>query len=422
MSQVDTDVMFGWDNSERRALADLARTFTAAEIAPNLADWEAAGELPRSLHRAAGDVGLLGLSYPEEVGGSGGDLRDVVAMTEAVLGGGGSGGLIAGLFTHGISIPHVIDAAYRRKAAGDEIGAATLIDRLIRPTLAGEAITALGVTEPDGGSDVGALRTAAVGLDANGVETSPDRAVQWRINGAKAYITSGARADFVVVAARAFGAGAAGVALFAVQTDLPGFAVVRRMAKMGWHCSDTAELSLTDVVVPAWSLLTEGPGLGFTSLARHFAVERVSLAVTAYATAQRCLDLTVEWTKQRQTFGRPLASRQVVRHDLVEMHRLTDVARTYTRALVSELVARDDSEPTLGEMPDPGLLLRAALAKNTAVAACDAVVATAVQLHGGYGFLRDAEVEMHYRDAKVLGIGGGATEVMTDLAAKLLGY
>ncbi|MDQ1306266.1 MAG: acyl-CoA dehydrogenase, partial [Actinomycetota bacterium] len=138
--------------------------------------------------------------------------------------------------------------------------------------------------------------------------------------------------------------------------------------------------------------------------------ERISLAVTAYATAARCLELTLDWARQRETFGRPLVSRQVVRHDLVEMYRLTDVARSYTRAVAARVAAGEDA------------LLDAVMAKNTAVAACDWVVDKAVQLHGGYGFLRDAEVEMHYRDARVLGIGGGATEVMTDLAAKLLGY
>ncbi|MFI0431564.1 MAG: acyl-CoA dehydrogenase family protein [Candidatus Nanopelagicales bacterium] len=407
--------------AERLALVELVRDFTAEQIAPNLPAWEEAGELPRTLHLAAGDLGLLGLSHAADVGGSGGTLVDVVLMTEQVLAAGGSGGLVAALFTHGIAIPHVVDAAARARAAGDTATAELLIDQIVRPTLAGRAITALGVTEPDGGSDVAALRTAAVPIDADGAPASPDAAQAWRLNGAKAYITSGARADTVIVAARAFGAGAGGIALFAVPTDAPGFNVMRRMAKMGWHCSDTAELSLVDVDVPAWRLLTPGPGLGFASLARHFAVERVSLAVTAYATAQRCLDLTVNWVRHRQTFGRPLMDRQVVRHRLVEMHRLTDTARLYTRALVVDLVAIGANEAS-GGLPDTDLMLRAVLAKNTAVAACDAVVADAVQLHGGYGFLQDAEVERHYRDAKVLGIGGGATEVMTDLAARLLGY
>lgn len=421
MAETDASVNSSYDSESRRALAALTRDFTTSRIAPHLAEWEAAGELPRELHRSAGELGLLGLSYPESMGGSGGDLIDVVVMTESVLSAGGSGGLIAGLFTHGISIPHVIDAVERRRMEGEAGAADALLEQVVRPTLSGTAITALGVTEPDGGSDVGAIRSTASPVDRHGNPTSQDGATAWRINGGKAYITSGARADFVVVAARTSGPGAAGVALFAVPTDAPGFTVVRRMAKMGWHCSDTAELALTEVEVPAWSLLTPAPGDGFASLARHFAVERISLAVTAYATAQRCLDLTVEWTRGRETFGRPLASRQVVRHDLVEMHRLTDVARTYTRTLVADLVA-GDHRAAVQSAPDPSLLLRAALAKNTAVAACDEVVAKAVQLHGGYGFLRDAEVEMHYRDAKVLGIGGGATEVMTDLAAKLLGY
>lgn len=394
-----------YESAERRSLAELTADFTANEIAPNLRAWEEAGELPRSLSRRAGDLGLLGLSYPEEFGGSGGDLRDVVVMTEQVLANGGSGGLISALFTHGISIPHVVDAARRRLAAGDDVGAEHLIDAVIRPTLTGRAITCLAVTEPDGGSDVGGLRTTAEPIvDDSGTTTG------WRLLGAKAYITSGARADYAVVAARAFGAGAAGVALFVVPTDTPGFTVVSRMQKMGWHCSDTAELALTDVTVPAWSLLTPGPGEGFASLARHFAVERISLAVTAYATAARCLDLTLAWTRERQTFGRPLVGRQVVRHDLVEMYRQIDVARTYTRSVAAKVADGEDD------------LLGAALAKTTAVQACDFVVDRAVQLHGGFGFLRDAEVEMHYRDARVLGIGGGATEVMTDLAAKLLGY
>ena len=410
--------------AERLALAELVADFTRRDIAAQLADWEDSGEIPRSLHEQAGDLGLLGLSYAEDIGGSGGDLIDVSVMTEALITAGGSGGLVAGLFTHGIAIPHVVDAVGRHQSADNTATADFLLETAVRPTLAGRAITALGVTEPDGGSDVGALRTHATALSADGQQVAPDQAQHWRLNGAKAYITSGARADFVVIAARAFGDGAAGIALFLVPTDAAGFTVVSRMRKMGWHCSDTAELSLVDVDVPAAALLTPSPGAGFASLARHFAVERISLAITAYATAQRCLDLTLDWTRTRETFGRPLNSRQVVRHDLVEMYRRTDVARTYTHALIADVAAAhsDEPDPAASGFPDPTLLLRAALAKNTAVEACDFVVDRAVQLHGGYGFLRDAEVERHYRDAKVLGIGGGATEVMTDLAAKLLGY
>ena len=230
------------------------------------------------------------------------------------------------------------------------------------------------------------------------------------INGSKTFITSGTRAGVVVVAARTSGPGAAGVSLFAVDTKNPGFIVTRKLAKMGWHCSDTAELAFVDCRVPNAALLTPEPGGGFASLSRHFAVERLSLATIAHSTASRSLDLTVEWVKNRETFGRPLISRQTVRHTLVEMHRQTDVARSYTRTVAA---AKASGSP---------VLLEAVMAKNTAVAACEFVVDQAVQLHGGAGYMRGSEVERHYRDARVLGIGGGATEVMTDLAAKLLGW
>ncbi len=177
---------------------------------------------------------------------------------------------------------------------------------------------------------------------------------------------------------------------------------------MGWHCSDTAELSFAGVRVPQADLL--GAEQGFASLARHFAVERLNIAVMGYATAQRCLDLTLEWVRERETFGRPLASRQVVRHTLVEMHRRTDVARRYARDVAVRLAA--------GEQ----VTLEAVLAKQTGVEAAEYVADRAVQLHGGMGYMRECEVERHYRDVRILGIGGGATEVMTDLAARLMGW
>lgn len=382
---------------ERQALAALVRDFTLSEIVPHLDDWERAGDVPRSLHRAAAGAGLLGIGFPEEYGGSGGDAVDVVVMTEEVLRAGGSGGLIAALFTHGIALPHVVDAVRARERAGDHAGAEYLLERYVRPVLAGEKIAALGVTEPGGGSDVAALTTRAR-RDADG----------WVVDGAKTYITSGARADFVVTAARTGGDGAAGISLLVVEADRPGFAASRRLEKMGWHCSDTAELSYVDVRVPDADLL--GAEDGFASLARHFVTERLNIAVTAYATAQRSLDLTLGWVRSRETFGRPLAQRQVVRHTLVEMHRRTEVARRYARDVAARHAA--------GE----AVVTDALLAKQTAVEACEYVVDRAVQLHGGMGYMRECEVERHYRDARILGIGGGATEVMTDLAARLLGY
>ena len=371
---------------ERRDLRAVVRRFTEQEVVPHLDDWERAGELPRSLHRAAAGIGLLGLGFPEDVGGAG-DLLDTIVATEELIQAGGSSGLVAGLLTHGIALPHVVDA-----------GDPDLVDRFVRPTLAGELIGALAITEPGGGSDVAALRTTA--------RRDGDVYV---VNGTKAFITSGARADFVTTAVRTGGPGYQGVSLLVIEQGTPGFAVDRRLEKMGWHCSDTADLSFVDARVPVANLVGPEHG-GFALIMRQFQVERISLAVQAYATAQRCLDLTLAHVRRRETFGKPLIARQVVRHRLVEMAQRIDLARTYTREVAVRVAAGEE------------VVAQVCFAKNAAVEACSFVVDAAVQLHGGAGYLRDTEVERHYRDARILGIGGGATEVMTELAARRLGF
>jgi acyl-CoA dehydrogenase len=371
---------------ERQAVRETVRAFMAREVLPFLDRWEDDGEIPRGLHQRAAEAGLLGIGFPEEVGGSGGDSIDRVVVTEEMLLSGGSGGLVAGLLTHGIALPHLV-------AAGDR----DQIDRFVRPVLAGERIAALAVTEPDGGSDVAALRTHAM-RDGD----------DYVVNGSKTYITSGIRADFLTTLVRTGGSGHGGLSLLVIPADTPGLSR-RPLQKMGWHCSDTAEIGFVDCRVPVANLVGAEGG-GFVQVATQFVDERLALAVQAYATAQRCLDLTVTWVRQRETFGRPLASRQLVRHQLVEMHRQIDVARTYTRDVARRHVRGDD------------LIAQVALAKNTAVQACDVVVDMAVQLHGGLGYMRGTEVERHYRDARILGIGGGATEVMTELVAARLGW
>jgi len=378
------------EHDTRADLVALGAEFARREVVPHLQEWEDAGEVPRSLHVAAAKQGLLGVGFAEEVGGSGGTLADTVALTEGMLAEGASSGLLAALFTHGIALPHI---------AGH--GSAELIDRYVRPTLAGELIGSLGITEPDGGSDVAHLRTTAV--------REGDHFV---VNGAKTFITSGVRADFVTTAVRTGGPGASGVSLVVIDTDSPGFTVTRSLRKMGWHCSDTAELAFTDVRVPASNLVGE-ENAGFGYIAEAFVTERVALAVQAYGIAARSLALTAAHCRDRTTFGAPLISRQVVRHRLVEMHRQVEVAKAYTHAVVDRY---DQDGPTASTIAE------AALAKQTAVEAAAYVCDQAVQLHGGTGYMHGTEVERHYRDARILPIGGGATEVMTDLAAKLLGY
>jgi acyl-CoA dehydrogenase len=372
---------------ERRALRESAAEFVRREVLPGLAGWEEAGGVPRDLHRAAAAAGLLGIGLPEKVGGQGGDLVDVVTALEAMVEAGASSGLLAALFTHSIALPHIVAS-----------GNADLIDRFVRPTLAGEFIGALAVTEPDGGSDVAALRTRAV-RDGD----------EYVVDGAKTFITSGARADFVTTAVRTGGPGARGVSLLVVERGAPGFTVTRRLAKMGWLCSDTAELGYSGVRVPAANLVGD-EGTGFGQIMRQFVTERLALAVHGYSVAARALALTHTWTQERTTFGAPLAARQAVVHRLVEMRQRVELARTFTRAVVVRHAAGED------------VTADACLAKNAAVAAGEWVVDQAVQLHGGAGYLRETEVERHYRDVRILGIGGGATEVLADLAGRLLGY
>ncbi|AKU17916.1 acyl-CoA dehydrogenase family protein [Luteipulveratus mongoliensis] len=377
-----------WETDERRALRETVRRFTETDVLPDLEQWERDGELPRSLHQRAGALGLLGVAAPEAVGGGGGDVIDASIICEEMHYAGGSGGLFASLFTSGIALPHVI-------AAGDP----TQIDRWVRPTLAGELIGSLAITEPGGGSDVGHLTTTAR-RDGN----------HYVVNGAKTYITSGCRADFVVTAVRTGGPGAGGVSLLVVERGTPGFEVSRKLDKMGWLASDTAELSFVDARVPVGNLV--GPeNSGFAQIAAAFVTERAALATQAYASAQRCLDLSVAWCRDRTTFGRPLISRQSVQHTLTEMTRRTDVARVYTRSVVERYAAGEQD-----------LVTDVCFAKNTAVETGEWVAHQAVQLFGGMGYMRESEVERQYRDMRILGIGGGTTEILTDLAGKLLGY
>ncbi|GAB3353488.1 acyl-CoA dehydrogenase family protein [Micromonospora halotolerans] len=384
------------DNPERRQLRELARSFVTREVLPHLDDWERAGEVPRSLHETAAKIGLLGIGFPESVGGSGGDLLDSILVTEEIIRSGGSSGLIAALFTHGIALPHIV-AACGDKAGPGAAGPQHLIERYVRPTLAGTMIGALAITEPDGGSDVAGIRTFA--------RRDGDHYV---VNGSKTYITSGIRADFVTTAVCTELPGSGALSLLVIDKGTPGFTVGRRLEKLGWHCSDTAELSFVDVRVPVANRV--GPeDTGFLAIMQQFATERLSLATQAYATAQRCVELATRWCRDRSTFGRPLASRQLVRHRLAEMHTRAEAARAYVHDVAERVVA---GEPVVTEV---------AMAKNVAVAACDFVVDAALQLHGGFGYLRDAEVERHYRDARILGIGGGTTEIMNEIIAKGMG-
>ncbi|MEO6791481.1 MAG: acyl-CoA dehydrogenase family protein [Ornithinibacter sp.] len=381
-----------WYTDELVALRASTTEFVRREVLPHQDEWEQAGALPRELSKRAGSLGLLGASFPESAGGGGGGLREAVTITEALMEAGAAGGVQASLFTTGISCPHLV-------AAGD----AEQIERWVAPALAGDRIGSLAITEPGGGSDVGALRT-----------TARREGEHYVVNGSKTFITSGTRADFVVVAVRTSGPdlpGARGLSLLVVEAGTAGFTAGPPMAKMGWRCSDTAELSFTDALVPVGNLV--GPEhSGFALIGTAFVSERIALAAQAYAAAQRCYDLSVQWCRQRSTFGSPLITRPSVQDTLTEMARRIDIARTYTRSVVDRSL---DAEP--GE----DLVAEACFAKNTATESGEWVAHQAVQLFGGTGYMEGTEVERQYRDMRIIGIGGGTVEILRQLAARRLG-
>ncbi|KAA0020093.1 acyl-CoA dehydrogenase family protein [Antrihabitans cavernicola] len=376
-----------FETEERQALRDTGRRFAEREIAPHLDDWERDGLIPRELSKTAAAAGLLGVGYPEAVGGEGGDFVDYTALVEGLVAGGASAGLLAGLFTHSVSLPHMV-----------KLGTPDQIERFVKPALLGEKIGSLGVTEADIGSDLPATRTTA--------RRDGDHYV---VNGAKMFITSGARADFVTTLVRTGDAGAQGLSILVIEAGTLGFTVSRKLDKMGWLCSDTAELVFEDCRVPVENLVGPENG-GFALLMFQLMSERLSLAHQAAAVAQRCLDLTVAHTKSRVTFGRPLISRQAVQHRLVEMRQRIELSRTYSRSITARFVA--------GEQP----VAETCMAKIAAADACSYVVDQAAQLHGSTGFMRETEVERHYRDSRVFRIGGGASEPLADWTARILGY
>ena len=388
---------------DRAAIQEMAAEFVRRDVVPHLDDWERAGEVPRELHVAAAKQGLLGLGFSEEVGGQGGDLLDSIAAMEGCFEAGASSGLLAALFTSGIAVPHIAASGNR-----------DLIDRYVRPTLAGELIGSLAITEPGGGSDVAGIRTTArrvsmVAEERASRSTGSTTEEEYVVNGGKTFITSGVRADFVTTAVRTGESGHDGLSLLVIDKGTPGFTVDRKLDKMGWLCSDTAELGFSDCRIPATNLVGE-ENAGFYLIAEQFVVERLALAVHGYGIAARSLALTAAYVRERETFGRPLVKNQVVRHKLVEMRRQVEVARAYTHEVARRHVAGEN------------VMAEACLAKQTAVDCAAYVCDEAVQLHGGAGYLKGSEVERHYRDARILPIGGGATEVLTDLAARLMGY
>lgn len=380
-----TDFQQYFDESHQ-LIRDSVRRFVEREVLPHIDEWEEAEEFPRELYLKAGAAGILGIGYPEAYGGScEGDLFAKVAASEELMRC-GSGGLVAGLGSLDIGLPPVV------KWARPEVR-----ERVVPAVLRGEKIMALAVTEPSGGSDVANLKTRAV-RDGD----------HYRVSGSKTFITSGVRADYYTVAVRTGGEGFAGISLLLVEKGTAGFNVGRKLKKMGWWASDTAELFFDDCRVPAENLIGV-ENAGFACIMANFQSERLALAVMANMTAQLALEESLRWAREREAFGKPIGKSQVLRHRLAEMATQLEVSREFTY--------RQAAKMAVGK----SVIKEISMAKNFATDVADRLTYDAVQVLGGMGYMRESLVERLYRDNRILSIGGGSREIMNEIIGKQMG-
>ncbi len=380
-----TDFQQYFDESHQ-LIRDSVRRFVEREVLPYIDEWEEAEEFPRELYLKAGAAGILGIGYPEAYGGScEGDLFAKVAASEELMRC-GSGGLVAGLGSLDIGLPPVV------KWARPEVR-----ERVVPAVLRGEKIMALAVTEPSGGSDVANLKTRAV-RDGD----------HYRVSGSKTFITSGVRADYYTVAVRTGGEGFAGISLLLVEKGTAGFSVGRKLKKMGWWASDTAELFFDDCRVPAENLIGV-ENAGFACIMANFQSERLALAVMVNMTAQLALEESLRWAREREAFGKPIGKFQVLRHRLAEMATQLEVSREFTYRQAAKMAA------------GKSVIKEISMAKNFATDVADRLTYDAVQVLGGMGYMRESLVERLYRDNRILSIGGGSREIMNEIIGKQMG-
>jgi acyl-CoA dehydrogenase len=370
--------------AEHEAWRAVVRRFVENEIEPHAHEWDEAGEFPRELYVKAAAIGLLGLGFPEEYGGTPAD-QFMKIVTSQELARAGAGGINASLMSHTIGSPPIARAARPQVRA-----------RVLPEVLSGKKISALAITEPGGGSDVANLRTKA--------HRDGDRYI---VNGEKTFITSGMRADYLTVAVRTGGEGASGVSLLLIEGDTPGLSRTK-LKKMGWWASDTATLHFDDCRVPVTNLIGE-EGQGFKLIMHNFNSERMGMAASCTAYARVCVDEAIAYAKERKTFGKPISQHQVIRHKLVDMAQRVAASQAMLEMLAWRL--------TQGESP----VAEICMMKNQATQTMAWCASEAVQIFGGAGFMRGIKVERIYREVKVNAIGGGTEEIMKDLASRQMG-
>jgi len=362
------------------------RRFLEQEVAPHATQWEAERRIPREIFRRMGELGFLGILFPPEVGGAGGDLFHAVAFLEE-LPRSRMGGFCAAV-------------AVQQFMASRHIwswGSEAQKRRWVVPSIEGRAVGALAVTEPDAGSDVSALRTRAERCDEG-----------WLINGAKTFITNGADGNFFTLAAKTSSdKGAGGLSLFVVPADAPGVRVARRLEKLGWHAGDTAELSFEDVRLPADALIGE-ENAGFGYLMQAFQLERLCSAATAVGSAILCLEETLAYARERKAFGRPIVKFQTMNHKLAELWTATEAARQLTLHAAWLL---QNAHPAVREC---------SMAKLYATETAKRVADECLQCFGGYGLMEEYPAARFYRDSRPGTIVAGTSEIMREIIARLI--
>ena len=367
---------------EHQTLQDQIARFIAKEVEPHGAAWEEAGCVPRDVLRRMGQAGLFGLMYEEQYGGAEGDALTNLVFAEALSQSTFAGFIITVLVHTDMASPHLHHA-----------GNAAQKEKYLKKVIAGELITAVGITEPGAGSDVSGIRTSA-----------KKEGDDWVINGTKMFITNGVHADLYFVAAKT-GPGKRDMSMFIVEKGTSGFTVGRALKKTGWLSSDTAELIFDNVRIPAANLLGE-EGKGFYSVMKNFQTERIALGAMAVGHCQQALRLTLDYVRQRQAFGGPLWKQQTIRQRLSMLDAKTRAARQFMYHCAWRVTQGHD------------IVQDVSMLKALTGELVNEVVQTCQQFHGGMGYMRETPIERLWRDARVLAIGGGATEVMLEEAAK----
>ncbi|WP_404332720.1 acyl-CoA dehydrogenase family protein [Mesobacillus maritimus] len=372
---------------EHEMFRKAVRSFLEKEVIPFIESWENNGETPRSLYRRMGELGYLGIKFPEEYGGSGLDVIMEAVFTEelARCGAGGVGAAIGAHTT--IAMTNI----WRYGTHEQKL-------KYLVPGIKGEAISALGVTEPNGGSDVSGIKTNAK-KDGN----------YYILNGSKTFITNGVNADYVIVAAKTRKEPIhRNISLFIVETNSEGYSVGKKLKKLGWRSSDTGEIFFDNVRVPKENLIGK-ENEGFLYIMNNFQYERMTLAVGCIAAAEKALELATKYSKERIQFKKPLSEFQVLRHKMVDMAVDIEKARNIT---YRALYLYNKGENCITE---------ATMAKAYASEMLNRVTDQALQIHGGNGYMMEYPIQRIWRDARIQTIGGGTTQIMNEILTKQLG-